>query len=263
MDRIFAKKLLALLSVPLKRENVKTVSEIIDLLGKDPLEKICFYSGFEFSFVENDESLRLLHLSFLREGVSQEDVKKFKKKRHDDVLRVFRIIGSRFDSNYDFPALSMFLEFNERVGSLPLQVGMECRKGPSFKIKVYLSCNANRFPLEIFCKDFGLDYEILKKNFRNRKFDAVAIDFMPDGAIFFKFYPLVARNAGLLCRFDGKSNMLSIKKWKRFPEGLPINNGMAHEYMQSMPHIHAFAKENACKIHYICEEKGKKSVYLR
>ena len=166
-------------------------------------------------------------------------------------------------SRYYLNLMNSLILFNRSNGRWPIQFGMEYIEKNKLKIKIYLSVNADIFPLKSFCDDFKLKYGVLKKKFKQRSFDTVAIDLLPNGGYFFKFYPINGDNKGMLYRINKKSEFLFSKNWQRFPRGLFLKN--AKMYMVGfLPFaIEEFLTENKIRVSYLCKEREVKSVYFR
>ena len=237
--------------------------EIIDYLDKKVNKEYSFHHDFEFSLIENKPVIRLLHLNFWQPNLSSANIKKILKERERTIISIFQQISQKFHSRYNLSLLQIFFQFNKKAGHWPIQFGFECQKNSKPKLKVYLSVNSGDFPWEEFCDKFKLNRGILSKKFKNKKFDTIAIDFSPDKDYCFKFYPLVAIDKGLLYRVDKGSRVTSIKIWLRFPRGLFIDDERINKFIRLPALIYKIIKDNNFKIHYLCEENGRKSIYFR
>jgi len=264
MNVVQAKKLIInLLKRKSKSKNEKFFLNIADLLDEGVDKKLSFASDFEFSLNNGESNLRLLHLDFCVSGLIIRKVKKIIEKREKIINTVFQKISQKFNCHYNLKTLESFFSFNKKNGPWPIQFGFECQKNSKPKLKVYLSVNGSDFPWEEFCDRFKLNRGILNKKFKNKRFDTVAIDFSSDSGYCFKFYPLIAINKGLLCRVNKNSKIISIKKWRRFPDGLAARDKRISNFIKLPPNLYKIIENNDFKTHYLCEENGKKSVYFR
>jgi len=257
------KQFINVLSKKWEIENKKFLFEIVDFLDKGIDKKVNFFNGFELSLIEGESKIRLLYLSFWQPNLSSANIKKILKERERTIISIFQQISQKFHSRYNLSLLQIFFQFNKKAGHWPIQFGFECQKNSKPKLKVYLSFNSGDFSWEEFCDKFKLNRGILNKKFKNKKFDTVAIDFSPDKDYCFKFYPLVAIDKGLLYRVDKGSRVTSIKIWLRFPRGLFIDDERINKFIRLPALIYKIIKDNNFKIHYLCEENGRKSIYFR
>jgi len=257
------KQFINVLSKKWEIKNKKFLLEIVDFLDKGIDKKVNFFNGFELSLIEGESKIRLLYLSFWQPNLSSANIKKILKERERTIISIFQQISQKFHSRYNLSLLQIFFQFNKKAGHWPIQFGFECQKNSKPKLKVYLSVNSGDFPWEEFCDKFKLNRGILSKKFKNKKFDTIAIDFSPDKDYCFKFYPLVAIDKGLLYRVDKGSRVTSIKIWLRFPRGLFIDDERINKFIRLPALIYKIIKDNNFKIHYLCEENGRKSIYFR
>lgn len=243
--------------------------ELFGIVGNNLItedkNRYIFSSEFEISFIEKEHKARLLHLYFWQPGLVKNEIEKIIKKREKNIKTIFQNISQSFKCQYDNILLNNFFQFNRKNTFYPIQFGLEYQEKSKPKLKVYLSVNAERFPLEKFCGIFNLDYSILEleKKFKNKKFDTVALDFLPDGDYGFKFYPFTGLNKGKLYRVDKNTKITSIKNWLRFPDGLFVNNKKVVNFIKLPTYLYKIIKNNNFKIHYLCEENNKKSIYFR
>ena len=258
-----AKKIISLLAREWRIRKKNFLLEIIDFLDKNINKKISFYNGFEFSLIEEEPKIRLLHLDFWQPNLSIQDIKKIIKKRETVIASIFQQLNRKFNSAYNLLLLKSFYRFNQKNGLWPIQFGLEYQNKTKPKIKIYLSVNGGRFSLRNFCKNFNLDYKILDRKFKNKKFDTIAIDFLPNKDYGFKFYPLTAQNKGLLYRTSKESKISSVKNWARFPDGLIVDDKKVVNFIKLPTYLYNLIKDNNFKIHYFCQENDKKSIYFR
>jgi len=258
-----AKKIISLLAREWRIRKKNFLLEIIDFLDKNVDKKTSFSNEFEFSLIENESQIRLLHLNFWPLNLPIQIVKKILKKRKTVIISIFQQLNRKFNSAYNLSLLQSFFRFNEKTGLWPIQFGLEYQNKTKPKIKIYLSVNGGRFSLRNFCKNFNLDYKILDRKFKNKKFDTIAIDFLPNKDYGFKFYPLTAQNKGLLYRTSKESKISSVKNWARFPDGLIIDDKKVVNFIKLPTYLYNLIKDNNFKIHYFCQENDKKSIYFR
>ncbi len=258
-----AKNIINILSMQWKIKDKNFLLEIIKYLDKKVNKTFSFYHDFEFSLVENEPRIRLLHLDFWQPNLSPKIVEKIIRERERVIVFVVEKISQKFKCSYNLSLLQSFFQFNKKTGPWPIQFGLEYQKKSQPKIKVYLSINKDKFPLKNFCREFYLKYKLLEKRFKNKKFDTVAVDLLPNGDYDFKFYPLIAQNKGLLYRVNKISKIVSIKTWLRFLDGLSANDEQIHKFIKLPAWFYKILKKNNFKIHYFCEENGEKSIYFR
>lgn len=265
MNKQEVKELISYLNSKKKLDKPDLFFTIADLLSGTGDQKDILQNEFEFSFIDGkDDKIRLLHLLFWKNKIAKNCIKKRILNRGKSILNLLVKIQEKFGCNYDFNLFKKFLNFNKKKNALwPIQFGLEHQNKFKPKIKVYLSINGDKFFLKNFCHNFNLKYKILKKEFKNRKFDTVAIDFLPDGDFRFKFYPIIALNKGKLYRVDKNTNIVSIKNWTRFPDGLLMNNRIVSNFIKLPTFLYEIIRSNNFRIHYLCKENGKKSVYFR
>ena len=263
MNNIQTKRFITFLAKKWEIKNKKFLLEIVDFLDKNIDKKTSFSNEFELSLIENEPKIRLLHLFFWRPNLSIQIIKKILKKREAAIISVFNQFNWQFNCSYNLSLFQIFFQFNKKAGLWPIQFGFECQKNLKPKLKVYLSVNGSNFSWEEFCDKFKLNRGILSKKFKNKKFDTVAIDFSLDKNYCFKFYPLIAINRGLLYRVDKNSKIISIKKWRRFPDGLTVDDKRISNFIKLPPNLYKIIENNDFKTHYLCEENGKKSIYFR
>ena len=237
---------------------------VADKLGAKNGNQDAGEQNFEFSLVEGAKSIKMLHLLFWREETAFYKKDAILKKRERSIFSVFQKTEKWSGLPYDKKTLHGLFSFNRKFGPWPIQCAVEKMRGKPMKIKVYLSVNGEEFPLKRFCRVFGLSSaSALAAVFKNKNFDTVAADFLPSGDVAFKFYPLHAAHRGYLCRVDESSRVDCSKKWRRFPGGILMPDFKKLEFMKISPKIRAFILKNNFKIHYLCSEAGKKSIYFR
>jgi hypothetical protein len=262
-----AKKIIHLLCQKWKIGGQEFLFEIVDFLDKKVNKKISFSNEFEFSLIEGEPKIRLLHLNFWQPDLSIPTIKKILKKKEAIITFIFQKISQKFKSSYNFFILKSLFQFNQKNGLWPIQFGLECQKNFQPKLKIYLSLierKKERFSLKKFCEHFQLKYQILRKKIKGRKFDTTAIDFLPQNRVFLKIYPFREKNKGVkgvLWRVSSSSQIGSKKVWQRFPEGVNIEKFSDKIKIDSF--IKKFIKENNFKVHYFCLEKNKPSIYFR
>ena len=258
-----AKKIISLLAREWRIRKKNFLLEIIDFLDKNVDKKTSFSNEFEFSLIENESQIRLLHLNFWPLNLPIQIVKKILKKRKTVIISIFQQLNRKFNSAYNLSLLQSFFRFNEKTGLWLIQFGLEYQNKKKPKIKVYLGINKDKFPLKKFCREFCLDYKLLKQRLKNKKFDTVAVDFLPNSDYDFKFYPLITQNKGLLYRANKASKIVSVKTWLRFLDGLSGNDEQVHKFIKLPAWFYRILRENNFKIHYFCKENDKKSIYFR
>lgn len=263
MTAFQAKQLVNILGRKLKAKEKRILFNAIGLMDKNIDRKLSPVNEFEFSVIANEPKIRFVHLSFWQKGLDSAKLAIVLSKRQEIIKYLARWLGLKFKCIYDFSFCEDFLKFNEENGCWPVQVALEHFPGAKPKIKVYLGINAQEFPLQKFCKHFGLDYRELKGVVGRRRLDTVGLDLLPDGKEIIKFYPLTAPNKGFLYRVNGGLGVSSIKIWLKFPRGLSINDAEKSGFKILPAPIRNFIKKNNLKIRYLCEERGKKSVFFR
>lgn len=238
--------------------------EVVDVLDMG-------YSGsddfhireFEYSFVESEPMIRLLHLEFPKEEAGKKRLREIRERREAVIADILSMAERNFGCRYDADSCRKMLAFNAGNGSFPVQVGMECRTGGRPKVKVYLSVNAGRFPVKAFCLSMGIDGGRVTRSLGDRPLDAVAVDFLPGGGISIKLYPLTAENKGLLMRISTDGTVLSRKSWARLPFGLDIGSVSKNGFFDVPLSLRADTERHALRVSYLCLENGKRSVYFR
>lgn len=267
MNNIRAKKFINLLSRIWKIKEVKFLLEIVDFLDKNTDKKLSFYSDFEFSLIEDEPKVRLLHLNFWQLNLSSKVIKKIIEKREKAILFFFRKISQKFKCSYNSSLPSAFFQYNRENGLWPIQFGLEYQNNSLPIIKIYLSVEERypkrkkEFSLKKFSDFFNLNFQNLNKIFKNKKFDTIAFDFLPNNRYFLKFYPYSQENQGYLYRILLSSKIHSIKSWQRFPAGLLFEEISEKFFLPLF--LRKFIKKNKVKIHYLCQEKNKQSIYFR
>ncbi|MEA3464094.1 MAG: hypothetical protein U9R14_03405, partial [Patescibacteria group bacterium] len=180
-------------------------------------------------------------------------------KRKKIILSVFKKLGKEFGANYNTQICDLLLDFNPNHNYWPIQFGFEYTQNTAPRLKVYLSVNSKRFPLKKFCNSFDLDFKLLRPFIAGEKIDAIAIDFLPNNNYFLKIYT-ISKNKGKLFRLDNQSQIKSVKQYKHFPAGIDVDKRFS--FKASKKSIN-FILGNNFKIHYLCSENGRKSIYLR
>lgn len=263
MEKFQAQEFIRFLAKIWKIKEKKFFLEITELLDKNVNRKLSLFNGFEFSLVEGNRSLRLLHLDFWKSNCSFFLIKKNLQKRKEIIKTIFQKVSKKFHLDYNFSLLNSFFQFNEETCLWPLQFGIEYKE-PKVRLKIYLSINGDSFPLKKFCQKFILNFQMLNNKLNNVKFDSVAIDFFSKGNYQFKFYPFLKTNKdkGFLLRINKKSQVISKKIWIRFPNGLLIDEKI-NNFLHLPRKILNYMKTNNFKIYYFCKENNKKSIYFR
>ena len=242
----------------------KLLFSIIDILSIDRFKsKYIFDSDFEFSLLENNDNIRMLHLLFWKDKISQRNINIFIKNRQEGIIEIFKNINENFHREYNIEILKFFFAFNQKYCFYPVQFSLEYNRDLLFTIlKVYLSITFQKFPLEKFTKLFGFRYNFLKKIFHNKQYDAIAIDFLENGDYKFKFYA-ISNNHGFLYRVERPFKIISIKNYIRIPEGIPLSKIPLVFAFKIDKNIKKFIKRQGFKIHYLAKEKNVKSCYFR
>ncbi len=239
--------------------------EVIDALDTEVFDAGTFRSrGFEGSFVEGSPKIRLLHLEFPMDSFETSEIQNIRKCREDMIIGILRMAEQRFSCRYDVDFCETFFAFNTGNGAFPVQVGMEYESGiDGPRLKVYLSINAGPFPLEAFCALSGIDNADTIRFLQGKRFDTVAVDFLPNGKVAIKFYPLISENKGLLLRISYDGSMSSKKSWIRFPQGIDVGNVSKSGFFDVPLFLRDHIGKSRMKVHYICLENGKRSIYFR
>ncbi len=269
MDTVKAKILLAILSKQWKIENKQLDINMFDYLEKSVEKKICFSHGFEFSLIEDEKDIRFLHYYFWKSQSQNFSINNYLKKRKASLKTLFKRINSEKNCSLNITSLTKLFEFQSKC-CWPIQFGLSYSRNDRFILKVYLSIREKSyfsngyFPLEEFCIIFHLSFEKLKKVIESKKYiyDSVGIDFFPNGDNVFKFYTFNEINqSGQLFRFSHLSKLKSHKKWFYCKNGILFADTEPVFMMKS--ELNNFIVTNNLKIHYFCQEKGRKSIYLR
>jgi len=258
MNNIEAKNLFCLLAKNKRSKRTIFFLEIIDSLYVNSNSDKSIVNEFEFSFVEKKPSIRILHLNFPKPNIPL--LKEIKRRKI--ILSLFKKIGKEFGINYNTQICNSLLDFNCNYGTWPIQFGFEYVQNIEPRLKVYLSINSKCFPLKKFCDFLNLDSKSLMPLVVGEKIDAIAIDFLSDNNYFTKIYT-INRNKGKLFRVDGKSQVKSIKQYRRFPTGIDINKINKIFLFKINKKLANFIIKNNLKIHYCCVENKRKSIYLR
>jgi len=258
-----AKNIINILSQKWEIKNKDFFLEIIKYLDEKVEKEYSLRHYFEFSLIENEPRMRLLHLFFWQPNLPLRIVEKIIREREKEIAFIFQKVSRKFKCAYNLSLLQSFFQFNQKFGLWPIQFGLEYKKEPP-KIKIYLSINGQDFPFNFFCNSFNLKYKILEKKIGQRKLDTIAIDFLPNGEYIFKFYPLDSHRNGWLYRVSKNSEILSIKKWQRLVWGLTLK-GMQEKKLNVKLSLFLknFIAKNNLKISYFCQEGNKKSIYFR
>lgn len=258
MNNIKAKNLFCLLAKNKQSNKTKFFLKIIDFLYLNNNQNKSIANEFEFSFVEKKLSIRILHLNFPKPSMLLSEEAKRKKM----ILSLFKKIGREFETSYNTQICNSLFDFNRNYGCWPIQFGFEHIQDIAPKLKVYLSINSKHFSIKKFCDFFKLSSKSLSPLFVGKKFDAIAIDFLPNNNYFIKIYT-ISRNKGKLFRIDDKSQVKSIKQYWRFPAGIDINKIDKKFVFRIDEKVVNFIVKNDSKIHYFCVEGKRKSIYLR
>lgn len=249
----------------LKNDDKIFFLNIFDILNNNDINKEEFiFHGFECSFVEGSPKLRVLHLEFPGILLNKEMKIKIKKRREKKISEVIRSMGNYFNVEYDVDLCKKIFEFNDGRVNFPIQIGLEYEENKKPKIKIYLSVNSSDFPLSLFFKIMNIDKRAVMKGFlENSKFDAVAVDFMPDKKSSLKLYPLTSRDSGLLVRISETGEIFSKKSWVRFQGGLGQERFLGNSFFNLPLFLQNRIRKDNLKVSYLCLEGKKKSVYFR
>lgn len=241
------------------------LKNLIDFLIKknNISKKYIFDNTFEFSLLENSDNIRMLHLLFWKDKISQRNKEIFIKNRQDSIIEIFRYVNKKFHREYDIGILKKLFAFNQKYGPYPVQFGLEYNKDLLFTtLKVYLSITFQKFTLEKFGKLFGFSRDFLKKIFQNRQYDSIAIDFLGNGDYKFKFYA-ISDNQGFLYRIERPARIISIKNYIKMPGGILLNKIPSAFTFEIDKNIKKFIKQQGLKIHYLAKENDVRSFYFR
>lgn len=241
------------------------LEDIIDLLNKGAKKnkKFIYDNQFEFSLVKNKDNLRMLHLVFLRDNVSEKNIRNILKYREQDIINIFKKINSKFYLKYNLGCLEIFFNFNQQYGLYPIQFGLDYNKDSLFlRLKVYLSINNQKFPLKKFSQYFNINDDFFKKLFQDKQYDSIALDFLKNGDYKFKFYA-ISNNNGFLYRINPPAEIVSKKQYIRIPQGILVNKIPPKFIFKIDKDIQEFIKENRLKIYYLTKEKDIKGLYFR
>jgi hypothetical protein len=267
MDIVQAKQIINILSNEWKIKNKSFLLKIVDFLDKNNYRKSSFFNKFEFSLVEKEPKIRLLHLWFWQPDLPIQSIKRIIGKRELSITSILKQLSREFKCSYNLSLLRSFFQFNKKTGLWPIQFGLEYQKKSLPKIKVYLSVGEKypkreeEFSCENFFDYFNLNFRNLNNLFKNKKFDAIAIDLLPTNRFLFKLYPCIRKNYGYLYRILPSSVVKSVKTWHRFPQGLLFEE-TSNFFSFPLP-LKKFIEENGLKIHYLCNEEDRKSIYFR
>ena len=262
-----AKKVINILAQEWDIPKRKSLFDIVEFLDKGIEQSGNFCNDFEFSLVEDGLKIRMLHLDFPKVDLNNNELRKNIKKRESRIISIFRKMEEEFYSRYALSQCKLLYKLNNQNLIYPIQFGLECQKNFAPTIKVYLSVGEGFmkqrriFCFQKFSNLFGLNFKKLRELFKNKKFDTVAIDFLPNGDYFFKFYPYIHENQGYLYRILPSSEVISIKTWYRFPDGLLFEDIPEEFCFNSM--FNKLNKMNRYKIHYLCKEADRRSIYFR
>jgi hypothetical protein len=264
MKIINAKKILLEIGKKTGNKEAGFFVDMLKLLDKagEPGESLI--REVELSFVEKCSNIRILHLDFPRVDSGSEKMDKFLVRREKAIKKLFHAVEKKFYGRYDPVFLKKIFKFNRCSGRWPLQVGLaQEKKGLAPVLKVYLSVNGGRFPLSDFAELFKLNHAKLNKFFHKKKFDTVAVDFFPDKSVGFKFYPLKKMNCGYLCRIDRRSEISSMKNWRRFSPSILFSDLPLREQLIIPENIRKLLLKSKILVRYSCSENRKKSIYVR
>lgn len=237
--------------------------KVIKILHKSADQETTASNEFEFSLIDKEPNLRVLHLCFWKPNLTKQEIGIIIKKRGLSFIYIFKYLKQKFNAFYNLSLFRSLIEFDQKNGQFPVQFGMEYSNGFLPKIKVYLSVNRAIFNLKEFCLCFNLAYGSLKKESGDYYFDAIGIDLLPDGKFYFKFYPLQHFHRGALCRIDKESKKLSVKFWERFPQKLTLFQYDKMNYMKLPPFVRDFFKKMDLRVSYLSIENKKRSLYFR
>ena len=271
MIAIQAKQFINVLTKEWGIRNKKFLLELIDFLNNSVDKEINAFHEFEFSLIEKQSKIRLLHLAFYQHNLSIQNIKKNFEKRETTIISIFQKLNQNFNCSYNLSLLQSFFYFNQKFGFWPIQFGLEYQKRSHLKIKVYLSiqegcliAQKEKKYFKFFCQYFNLNYKVLIKTFCNKKdvkLDTIAIDFFHNNQYCFKFYPFYKENQGYLYRVLPSSKIDSKKKWQRFLRAITAEK-IINE-LKINKQIKNIIIKNKFKIKYLCLENKRKSIYFR
>ncbi len=255
-----AKKTIDLLSRQWKIENQNFVSWVIEGLW---LDGITDKQDFEFSFIENENKIRLNHIFFLSSKRENRQGNKVFEERMKKFSLVVDRFEKRFSIKYNKTIFEKAVSFARSNRNFPLQIGLEYDIKMKPRIKIYFSINAKRFPLKEFCQLFDFNIEANDNILLKKEFDTIAVDFLPDENISFKLYPLISNDSGLLIRFSQQGGVLSKKIWHRFPNGVSMQSFRKSNFLSVPIFLQRYITLNKMKIYYLGVENSKRSFYFR
>ncbi len=217
--------------------------------------------AFEFSFLEDTEMIRVNHLYFADMGEKHSDA--VRRERKEKIISVVRTVGQKYSMKFDECSFGNVLAFSDSDDRFPLQFGLEYGRNERLRIKLYFSIDGLSFPSQSFCDTIGLGYGESVEAYAENGFDTVAVDFLPDGKTRLKVYPLSSRHSGTLLRFSESGVVVSKKVWQRIPEGVNARQFLESGFLSVPDILGKYMVENRLRISYLCEERGKRSVYFR
>ncbi len=217
-----------------------------------------FFREFEFSLVEDNPSIRILHLEFYDPNVGKNKIGELIEKRKNKILNFLDFLAA-VSFNYDKKNCAKFFDFNQH-GTWPIQVGIEL--GEKIKAKIYLSINNDKFDLEKFCQALDLNYGKIRGPLAHRKLDTVAIDLTGDGGFQIKIYPMEKPSQGWLWRLSKDGSVASEKRWIRLSKGLLLDKKELG-FIDLPETVKDAIIENKLKISYFCSENKARSIYVR
>lgn len=249
-------------SKKLSKAHHEIFSGIIDQLATEVKGRKKMQSNdFELSLVENSLNFRLLHLVFFNESLSENVKKRLRKERKEVIFKIVSKLCSLDKLNIDKKRLNNFFNFNTKEGGWPIQFGLE-EDRKEIRFKVYLSVNGEKINLKKYCRLLDIDYEKIK-NLAHKKIDTLAIDFMDDRKVRFKFYPLEGESKGFLVRLCPETGKVSVKKWVRLEKPISLESEKSMNFIKLPSVIKKIIMDNKLHLTYFCQELGVRSIYVR
>jgi|GEM_PF-5431343 len=163
---------------------------VADMLEKGGVSALSDRRAFEFSFVFSEKSIRLLHLIFFKKGPTHLRLEGM-RRRVASLRRVFEYVSRRTGCRYDEGLAERAFGWAQEA-DVPVQFGCVLKRDAALQMKTYLSLfhrNASARKIgRALCDLRGVDWEKIKGEFSDSGFDAIGIDYFPDGASALKFY---------------------------------------------------------------------------
>ncbi len=197
MNSYQTKQLIKFLAENWSINSTDSLEKIIDLLELGLDKNNSRWNTFEGSLVSFEKKIRLLHLNFYKPSLAPSLIKKAKKRRKDSIINIFTFLNQEFDVEYNKKLLGQVLALNQGI-SWPLQFGFEKTRKVPPKLKIYFSLVDEKGfidqrlifdRLKKLCLVFKFSWSGLKDEFKDNDFDALAVDFLPNGKASLKVYP--------------------------------------------------------------------------